>query len=73
VNLDYTELGRFDDFEFRNDATQNTAGIDTGGEAIGNNVGFLLGDDTSPAGDTVSVDLNFSANAAGFEDEVRNV
>lgn len=73
VNLDYTELGRFDDFEFRNDATQNTAGIDTGGEAIGNNVGFLLGDDTSTAGDTVSVDLNFSANAAGFEDEVRNV
>lgn len=73
VNLDYTELGRFSDFEFRNDFNQNTSGIDTGGETIGNNVGFLLGDSTSPAGDTVSVDFNFSANAAGFEDEVRNV
>lgn len=73
VNLDYSELDRFADFEFRNDSNQNVAGIDTGGEAIGNNVGFLLGDGTSPPGDTISVDFNFSANAAGFENEVRNV
>lgn len=73
VNLDYVELARFDDFEYRDNFAQNTAGIDTGGETIGNDIGFLVGDGTSPPGDTVEVDFSFSANTAGFEDEVRNV
>ena len=73
VNLDYTELGRFSDFEYRDNFEQNTDGIDTGGETIGNDIGFLVGDATSPPGDTLEFDLNFSANTAGFEDEVRNV
>lgn len=73
VNLDYTELGRFADFEYRNTFPQFTDGIDTGGEAIGNDIGFLVGDGSSPPGDTLELDLNFSANTAGFEDEVRNV
>lgn len=73
VNLDYVELARFDDLEYRNTFAQNTDGIDTGGEAIGNDIGFLVGDGTSAPGDTAEINLNFSANAAGFEDEVRNV
>lgn len=73
VNLDYVELARFQDFEYRDNFTQNTSGIDTGGETIGNDIGFLVGDGTSPPGDTLEVDFNFSANTAGFEDEVRNV